>query len=189
MHDFNFFEPYLAKGRQQQSADSIKFDLLAVLLLIILVSWPAYNFVCEYQLKRETSALKAEVATDEKYPLLEQSDALNQYITNLQGQLKAITDVDTKLKDGAWLNEPFLFSLLSTVPKDVQLQEIQVNMDKAIEISGVASNKPAIAELERNVRETDRFESLYMDSILNEDGTYSFHMQFQLKGGGTNAAN
>ena len=189
MHDFNFFEPYLTRGRQQESASSFKYDLLIIFLLIALTAWPAYNLVRGFQLKRETASLKAEVVTNEKYALLDESKSLDQYVKKLQEQLKSVSDVDTNLKGSVWLNEPFLFSLLSTVPKDVQVEDFLVYSDKLVEISGVASNKPAIAEFERNLRETDRFESLYVESMSNENGTYNFKMGFQLKGVDTNAAN
>lgn len=58
-----------------------------------------------------------------------------------------------------------------------------------MELSGSASNKPAIAELEHNIRDTDRFESLYVQTISNQDNTYSFKMEFNLKGVGADAAN
>ena len=188
MHDFNFFEPYLTKSRLQDSASSFKLDLLIIFLVIALTAWPAYNLVREFQLKRETAALKIEVVTNEKYSLLDESKSLDQYDKKLQEQLKSVSAVDTNLKGSVWLNEPFLFSLLSTVPKDAQVQDFEVYADKKVEISGVASNKPAIAEFEHNLRQTDRFDSLYVESISNENGTYNFKMAFQLKGVDTNAA-
>lgn len=184
MHDLNFFEPYLTKGRQQQSASTFHSGRLIVVLLVVLAAWPLFNFGYGMWLKHEAVSLQAEVMNDENYPLLEEADAQKQYIAQLQNQLAALNATDKALKDGEWLNEPFLFSLLSTVPKDLKMEQVSVLPEKKIQVNGSAAGKPAIAELERNIRDADRFESVFVQSISNKDGTYSFNMEFELKGVG-----
>jgi len=182
MRDFNFFEPYLTRGKPQKDT-AVSFKLLIVVLLLLVAAWPGYNFVYGMWLDREAEALKTEVTGSEKYPLLQQAEDEKAYISQLQTQLQGIESADTYLKDGEWLNEAFLFSLLSTVPKDVQIEDVQILEEKKIQLSGTASGKPAVAELETNVRNTDRFDLLYVESIINDEGTYGFKMEFVLKDG------
>lgn len=188
MNDFNFFEPYLVKGKQP-SASSFNPVPLICLLLALLAAWPLFNLGRSIQLKHEAASLEAEITGSEKYPLLAQADAQKQYIEQLQSQLTSLSNTDSALKNSEWLNEPFLFSLLSTVPKDLRVEDLSISPEKKVELSGSTSNKPAIAELEHNIRDTGRFESLYVQTISNQDDTYSFKMEFSLKGVGADATN
>lgn len=188
MNDFNFFEPYLTKGKQPNTSSFNPVPLIC-LLLFLLAAWPLFNLGRSIQLKSEAASLEAEVTGNEKYPLLAQADAQKQYIEQLQSQLTSLSNTDAELKSSEWLTEPFLFSLLSTIPKDLRVEDLSISPEEKVELSGSASNKPAIAELEHNIRETGRFESLYVQTISNQDNTYSFKMEFNLKGVSADATN
>ena len=182
MNDFNFFEPYLTKGRQQ-SDFSVSHRRLIIILILVLAAWPLFNIGYGTWLKREAANLQIEVMGNEKYLILDDVNKQQVYVANLQAQLAKIENVDKTLSDGEWLNEPFFFSLLSTLPKDVQAYSVSVLAEKTMSITGTTSNKPAIAEFESNIRETGRFDSIFVETISNEDGTYSFKMSFELKDG------
>ncbi|MGE4352733.1 MAG: PilN domain-containing protein [Oscillospiraceae bacterium] len=182
MRDFNFFEPYLTRGKPQSNA-AIPFKLLIILLAFILAAWPLFNLGYGIWLKNEAATIKAEVMNDADYPLLSEVDNQTQALGQLQAQLTNIENADKTLKENQWLDEPFFFSLLSTVPKDVQIESVSIAMDKSIGMSGIALSKPAIAELEYNIRKADRFDSLCVTSISNDEGAYSFDMTFTLKDG------
>lgn len=187
MYDFNFFESLSPKSKQQDVSNQ-SFLGLIVLLGILLALWPLFNLGYSYKLNKDIAVLKVEVTQNEKYPLLEQAGALTEYVTQRKGQLTVLKKTDGELKDNEWLNEAFLYNLLSTAPKDLRLNRLAVLPEKKILIEGSAKNKPAIAELERSLRDSDRFEDLFVQSIANKEGTYDFNMNLMLKGVSEDAA-
>lgn len=182
MQDFNFFEPYLSKGRQQ-SATVVHYGLFLLIFAFLLAAWPLFNLGYGIWLQRQTASLEVQVTGSEKYPLLAQADQEKAAVAQMQAELGGLSKTDEALQAGEWLTEPFLFSLLSTVPKDVKLDSLSVQEGQKVALTGTASGKPAIAELAYNIRATDRFEGIYVSTISNKDGTYSFDMSFGLKGG------
>lgn len=182
MHDFNFFELYGTKGRQQGASD-FPFLKIILVLLAVLAAWPLFNLGYGAWLKYEEASLRNEVTSNEKYSLLKVANEETDTVAQMAVQTKALEILDQALKGSEWLDEPFFFALMSTVPKDVKFDAVSIFPNRTFIIDGTAANKASIAALENNIRETDRFDALYVKSITNEGGTYSFEMKFQLKGG------
>ena len=183
MQDFNFFELYIAKRRHQGASD-IHLGKLLLVVLVILAVWPMFNIAYAQFLQWEGRSLERQVISHEKYSLMEVVDQETKYIEEMKAQLPDLDRVDKILKGMVWLDEPFFYGLMSTVPGDVRLDRVVILPDKTMTVEGTASGKPAIAELEHNIRETNRFASLQVSSISHEEDTYTFTMSFQLKGGG-----
>ena len=182
MQDFNFFEPYLNKGKQR-SAVATRFGMYAAIFVGLLAAWPLINFGYGFFLQRQTAKLQTEITGSEKYPLLAQAEQAKADIAKLQGEVASVSATDETLKASEWLTEPLLYSIVSAVPKDVKIDSLTVQADKKVNLTGTASGKPAIAELSVNFRATDRFEGIFISSIANKDGTYTFDMSFSVKGG------
>ncbi|HWQ51006.1 MAG TPA: PilN domain-containing protein [Terriglobales bacterium] len=182
MKDFNFFEPYLNKGRQR-SAVAVRSGLVVLVSAALLFAWPLFNFGYGLMLQRQTAQLQSEVTGSDKYPLLAAAKEAEAAVVKLQAHLNSLDSTDQTLEAGEWLTEPFLYSIVSAVPKDVKLDSLSVQTGKKVSLTGTATGKPAIAELSLNIRATDRFEGLYISSISNKDGSYSFDMSFSVKDG------
>lgn len=187
MYDLNFFES-LSQKRNQQDASSRTLIQLTVLLVLLLAAWPLFNLGYSYQLKKEIIALEAQVTQNVKYPLLEQVNALSGYITERKGKLTELKKTDSEIKVSEWLNEAFLYTLVSSAPKDLRVNNLAILPKKTVQIAGSAKNKPAIAELERSLRDSGRFGDMLVQSIANKEGTYDFNMNLMLKGGSEDAA-
>ncbi len=182
MQDFNFFEPYLNKGKQR-SAVVVRSGLLVIAFVALLAAWPLFNVGYGLWLQRQTAELEAEVTGSEKYPLLAQAEQEEATVAHLQVQVNSVDKADQALKAGEWITEPFLYSIVSAVPKDVKIDSLSVQAEKKVTVAGTASSKPAIAELSCNLRSTDRFEDVFISSISDKDGSYSFDMSFSVKDG------
>ncbi len=182
MQDFNFFEPYLSKGRQP-SAMAVRSGLLAMIFVAILCAWPLANFGYGFWLQRHTAQLQADVTGSDKYPLLAAAEQAEGAIAKMQANLDTLNSTDQALKASEWLTEPLLYSIVSAVPKDVKIDSLSVQAEKRVSLTGTATGKPAIAELSTNFRATGRFEGLYISSIASKDGTYTFDMSFSVKDG------
>jgi Tfp pilus assembly protein PilN len=182
MQDFNFFEPYLNKGKQR-SATASRYMMYAALFVGLLAAWPLVNFGYGLWLQRETAILSAEVTGSEKYPLLAKAKQTEADIAKMQSELAGVNATDQALKASEWLTEPLLYSIVSAVPKDVKIDSLSVQQDKKVSLTGTAAGKPAIAELSLNIRATERFDGIFISSISNKDGSYSFDMSFSVKEG------
>jgi hypothetical protein len=190
MRDYNFFDPYVEKGKKHTGSSSpIPYPVLIGILVVLLAAVPVFNFIRGFQMDAQISDLETSVLNDPNYPMLSEAMALRLGIEDGKVRLETLKKMDIVLIDMEWLDEPFLFSLMSTVPKDLEIKNMSVLQDKNIQISGSATNKPAIAELEYNLRNTERFENLLVRSISNAEGVYDFMMTLQLKGAGEDAAN
>lgn len=187
MYDLNFFES-LSPRSKQQDASSRSLIGLTVVLVILLAAWPLFNVGYSYKLNKDIVSLEVQVTQNEKYPLLEQANALSEYITQRKGQLAELKKTDSQMKESEWLNEAFLYTLLSTAPKDLRFNKLAVLPEKKVQLAGSAKNKPAIAELERSLRDSDRFQVLHVQSIANNEGAYDFMMNLMLKGVSEDAA-
>jgi hypothetical protein len=191
MRDYNFFEPYVDRGKKSSTSTSnTNYPLLIGLLVVLLVALPVYNLVQSMLMDRQIEALETSVLNDPDYPLLAEADMMRAGIEDGKVRLETLKKMDTVLTSMEWLDEPFLFSLMSTVPKDLEIKNMAIQQGQQIQISGSATNKPAIAELEYNLRNTERFTNLLVRSINNtETGFYDFMMTLQVKGAGEDAVN
>lgn len=181
MQDFNFFEPYLVKTRQ--AGDSLPLVPVVLLMVAILSAWPLFNLVYGLMIGRQVGALETEIVNSAEYPLLQTKANLSTEISQAQSSLGTMDQADQQIQGLEWLDEPFLFSLLSAVPKDIQLDSVSILAEKQVKLSGTAAGKPAIAELEHNLRQSSRFENLIVETIDSKLGTYNFQMSFSVKGG------
>lgn len=190
MRDYNFFEPYVDRNKKSSSTSNVNYPLIIALLVILVAALPVFNLVRSFMMDSEIKTLEADVLNDPNYPLLAEADMLRAGIADGKVRLEVLKNMDVVLSGQEWLDEAFLFSLMSTVPKDLEVKNMALNPGKEIQISGSATNKPAIAELEYNLRNTDRFENLLVRSINNtETGFYDFTMTLRVKGAGEDAAN
>lgn len=190
MRDYNFFEPYVDRSRKSTSTSNFNYPLIIALLVILVAALPVFNLVRSFMLDSEIETLEADVLNHPKYPLLAEADMMRAGIIDGKVRLETLKKMDTVLTGQEWLDEPFLFSLMGTVPRDLEIKNMALNPGKEIQISGSATNKPAIAELEFNLRNTQRFENLLVRSINNtETGFYDFTMTLRVKGVGEDASN
>lgn len=190
MRDYNFFEPYVDRNKRGGSSGPMNLPLIIALLVLLVAAVPVYNLVRSFMIDSQIKSLETEVLTHPKYELLAEADMLRVGIADGLSRLEVLKKMDATLTAQEWLDEPFLFSLMGTVPKDLEFKQMALNPGKEIQISGSSTNKPAIAELEYNLRNTQRFENLLVRSINNtETGFYDFTMTLRVKGAGQNASN
>lgn len=187
MRDYNFFAPYIDHGKKRDSSSTISFPVLIVILILLLASVPGYNLYRSYQISDQIKKLETAVLNNPDYPLLAEAANLRAGIEEGKQRLEILKKMDAVLTAQEWLDEPFLFTLMSTVPKDLEIKNMAILEDQQIQISGTATNKPAIAELEFNLRNTSRFQNLLVRSISNAEGVYDFMMTLQVKGAGEDA--
>ncbi|MDK9712376.1 PilN domain-containing protein [Acidaminobacter sp.] len=183
MRDYNFFEPFVDRNKKNSNANYVNYPLIIALLVVLIAALPVYNLIKSFMLDSEIQVLETEVLENPNYSLLAVADELRAGIVDGKTRLDILKSIDVALTEQEWLDESFLFSLMSTVPKDLEVKNLSLTIDQAIQISGSATNKPAIAELEYNLRNTGKFENLLVRNIVNtEAGFYDFSMTLSVKG-------
>jgi len=55
--------------------------------------------------------------------------------------------------------------------------------DGKIQIQGVSKDKRSIALLENNLRNNEEFKGVFISSIIEDLGSYTFTLSFSIKGG------
>ena len=194
MRDYNFFQPYLfgSKGRGP-SDDQFPYVLFVLLLIIAVAALPAYNYYRLMELDAEVSELSTSVLNDPNYGLLSEVSTAQGIVNNARINLATLQQIDVNLTESEWVREPFLEALTGVFPRDVAMLSLTVSPNGQVQIIGEATNKPAIAELQLNLRNTGHFSNLHVTTIsrAQEDGggAFSFALLAQVKGVGANAGN
>jgi hypothetical protein len=193
MRDYNFFQPYVAGGIRRQTDTAISFVPLILLFLLVLTSYPAYNLYRIMQLNQEIETLQASVLDSPDYHLLSEVSSTRAVVAEAKGRLNTLTEMDKTLTAMDWLDEPFLETLMGVFPRDLAIENLVVALNRQVQLSGTATNKPAIAELELNLRNTKRFEQIHVPSITRDatgrTDVFRFTLVMQVKEVGVRAVN
>ncbi len=169
MNDINLFESFISKNKEKPSDVLI---WLVIALLIAVFTWPAINLSKSYNIRREIAFLEAQVLNDKNYPLLNDIDELNNYISVRRTQLNSVIDADSLINENEWIKEQLLLKTLRAVPRDVHIEYLSMD-SREIVLKGGAANTPAIAEL---------LKQICVSSITQKDGLYFFNMTSSFKG-------
>lgn len=194
MRDYNFFQPYLFGGRGRgPSDDQFPYVLFILLLVIAAAALPAYNYYRLMQLDAEVSQLSTSVLNDPDYALLAEVSTAQGIVNNARINLAALQQIDVNLAASEWVRAPFLEALTGVFPRDIAMRNLTISPNGQVQITGEATNKPAIAELQLNLRNTGHFTNLHVPTISRDQqdggGTFSFVLLAQVKGVGANAGN
>lgn len=194
MRDYNFFQPYLFKGKGRGPGDDqFPYVLFILLLIIAVAALPAYNYYRLMELDAEVDQLSTSVLNDPNYGLLSEVSSAQGIVNTARANLATLQQIDTNLTKAEWIKEPFLEALTGVFPRDVAMRNLTISPNGQVQITGEATNKPAIAELQLNLRNTGYFNNLHVTTISRaaEAGaqSFSFVLLAQVKGVGANAGN
>lgn len=191
MRDYNFFEPFLGlEGRR----DPASFPVIPVVLLLALAlaAFPLYNWWALGNLSNEVAELDAAIKNNPSYALLSEVNTQQALVNEARSRLSLMRSFDTAMSSAQWLDEAFIDLLFSVFPKDMAIESISIAPGGQIQLSGAATNRPAIAELELNMRSTEKFDNIFISGIT-PDATgiqaYRFTLSAVAKGVAKNATN
>lgn len=183
MRDFNFFESFEQK-KKRRDGPSISFPIILVLIVLAAAAWPAWNFYQLYILDADINATRNQLETDPRYPLFD-------VVAEKQEELAAQEDILVKMNQSSEMieereviDELLLFTIATAMPEDTALSSMSIS-GRDVQMQGIASSKPAIAELEYNIRQTGQFEQIFIPSMSDNEGLWQFNMAFRIKGGET----
>ena len=181
MRDFNFFEAFEQK-KKRSDGPRVGYPLVLILVILAAAAWPAYNFYQIYRLDQDIVAKRNQLEADERYPLFLEAELKEAELANARSILTDMQMSSEIIQEKEIIDESLLYTIASSMPEDTALDSMTINGEN-IALQGNAQSKPAIAEFEYNIRQTGRFENIFIPSISEEDGLWRFMMMFRVLGG------
>ena len=182
MNDMNFFSPYNSKRAKKNIEKPVIFIKgLAVLVLIGIIAYGAFNHFSIRRLGKEIIALNTELEAARKDPRLEGIIAMEKEAALLKEDLSGLYALDKYIESRDTINEFLLEAIRVNTPAELFLDAMRMNQ-QSIKLEGKSKDKESIAQFEHNLREAEGLEKVFVSQVTNENGYYSFYMDIDLKG-------
>ena len=113
---------------------------------------------------------------------LKEAEEKEAEIANIQAERAFLEKVDIGIKDIDTVTTNLLSLIAKNVTNDLFLTDIDVKLNE-ITLTGKSKSKLSIAQFEYNIRSSELFDNIYVDSIKLEDETkaYDFVIKFKAK--------
>ena len=186
--ELNFFKPFLVSKRDKKirggggKGGSIISILLTAIVIIILVAYAVYSMT-SIQLAESNIVRLEQQLNDPKFAKqLKEAEEKENEIASIKAERAFIEKVDTGIKDIDTITTNLLNLMAKNVTNDLYLTDIDVKLNEIV-LSGVSKSKLSIAQFEYNIRASELFDNIYVDSIKLEDETkaYDFVIKFKAK--------
>lgn len=175
----NFFAPFLA-GRKK-SRKGLVSEIFLIILVIILVVSPIAGFGYELYMNSENSKIQAVLDMPANKAIIEKLDAMQARLALINQSIPELKKKDQALKSTELITENSIQVIINALPKQVQFTTMNI-IGSDTSIMGTAIDKPAIAEMEYNLRQTGLVEELLISDIAKNDaGLFDFSINFKLK--------
>ncbi|HQE66627.1 MAG: PilN domain-containing protein [Gracilibacteraceae bacterium] len=182
MNDMNFFSSYNSKRVKKDIEKPVIFIKgLAVLVLIGIIAYGAFNYFSIRKLGKEIIALNTELEAVRKEPRLEGIIAMEKEAALLKEDLSGLYALDKYIDSRDTINELLLEAIRVNTPPELFLDAMLMNQ-QSIKIEGKSKDKESIAQFEHNLREAEGLEKVFVSQVTDENGYYSFYMDIDLKG-------
>lgn len=189
MRDYNFFE-FLV---EEKKTTELRFVYVGIITSIIVGAMVVTYLVNVFKIRDlENSVYEAQaivsspeftIANKEKNRDSEKLKLLNNYYTS-------VADLNTSISNEDYINTELIKTISSVVPQNISFQNVSI-ASRIITMTGAASSRVAIAELQYNLKALGIFEDIYVPNVssnFQDDASYSFNfnISFKLKEGHDN---
>lgn len=172
MAGINFFSPYIQNTkRMKRNMNRLLFA--ALIFLLLAGGLIGVNFARLYMVKQEIKTLEAYLATPEMQEKKKQADATRLRMDIGSKYFKELENKEARIKAIDYLKVELMDTLTSTIPVGLIFKKLNVNVN-IISITGEASSRRAVAELEYNLKKTGLFKSVIVLKISRDKGVGPF---------------
>lgn len=179
MNDMNFFAPFIAGKRK--SRKGLALEIFLGLLVVILVGSPLVGFGYEFYLNSKIDNIQKILDVPANKAIITKLDAMQVRLDLINKSIPELNKKDQALKSTELITENSLQTIINALPKQVLFNSMNLNGEET-SITGSASDKPAIAEMEYNLRQTGLVDELLVSNITkNDGGWFDFSVNFKLK--------
>lgn len=182
MRDYNFFSGYKVKKYKGDSVVLVATIVFCV-VLVGLIGYILFNQIYLSRLQNDLDEL-----TD-KVTVLKLSDDISRVLqkqelnNNLRSTSERIDGAKDMIALQETINENLFLVVADAMPVDVQLESIIV-ADNSISITGLALNRPAVAEFQYNLLSMDSIMEVFVSSIESDESSVSFTADIIFRGEG-----
>jgi type IV pilus assembly protein PilN len=172
MYDLNFFEPYIEK-RDFKFNKMILLYMLFVLCIAGVGALAAYNQIQINMLKgqvKDRLVVAEDPATVKKYNEIKE---LENQMAVFKEEVNNIIKMDKSIEKTDIISEKLISEIESKMPEDLFLTNLSAS-GRNIQISGVAMDSNSVAIFSKGLGLIENVESVFISSIENMEGNYSF---------------
>lgn len=196
MHDMNFFAPF--KTKKGRPKEGMLFRILTGMLIAAMIIAPATLYGLMSRINIQIDNIKAELNMPKNVELMKSLGVKRDLLNASNIAVTELKSSTTYVKSEQWFNEVLLKSLVDTLPKQVALSDLSISALTVSEIdgeniiqknlngfviSGMATDRPAVAEFVYNIRQSGVFRDIFVNQISGLPGEYSFSAQFFVRDG------
>ncbi len=179
MRDINFFEPYVMKNRGKENKQKIFYGITA-LSIAAVVSFPVFNLFYVQNMKRDIQHMQTTLEAPEAKEKLQRVEDKQAKLEEIKKVLPIIQNNEKELQKIEILDEQFIQTIMDSIPKDLQFDSLNIS-DSNVNIAGKARDKSAVAELQYNLRATNKFSDIHVANISFKENEYDFSLQFAVR--------
>jgi len=177
--EYNFFAPYIRESRKMAR---MRLGIVTVLLVLVgsILILQIFSFFYSNKLKKKLSLLESEIDTFEKNPNVQQyNETVRKYeILTEYGEI--ITNVDRLIQSTDVIDIDIFNTLERCFPANVNITSLSLDMFE-LSIQGSGTSMKDIAELERNMRNNERFDKVHVSVINRSENTTTFSVTCLIK--------
>ncbi len=182
MKDLNFFSSY-SKKVDRKALD--KYTLINLLLIVVVVGVAAYGIYNHLYIKRlqnDVAFKKNELKTTLENPKIKKVLIREEEVKGMKDDIEKIKALDEYISDKDFIDEVLLEDIRSSIPKLLFIDTISINQDN-VRIEGKAKDKKSIAQFEHNLRNTEKFDKVFISEIIENDNHHAFYLDLDFKEG------
>lgn len=180
MYDYNFFENYKYNKKSTVNTKGLA-PLTFILAMFVLGGVTAYSFYQNGLLLGQNILMTTELALPENvdtFSRIESKQTLKTTLTTISQDLNgAVTMIDQK----EVITQDLMDLIVLSLPSDAQILNMSIS-DNTISINGVAAQRSAVAEFEKNLRDTGVFASVTLSTINTQEEEYNYDLSISLGG-------
>lgn len=197
--DFNFFEPYIGKNKQEKNK-LLYLSMIITLLIVVFISSFVWNTIQIKNSQKEVETLKKEVESPQTKNKLSEIDKLDKKYNTLNKYYGQVYIVNGALERKDIVNSNLMGKICSALPEKVSFKSFSVTLGEngsggSIDIQGTAESRVNTAELQYNLKSLSNIKDVQVtnitdatgDTIIGNDSTgtntlkYTFSIKCTLK--------
>lgn len=180
MTDFNFFEPYLATSKPNNSIKLVAISGGTITALFI-ASTLAINSYQIINIKNDIKTTTAKIENADFQNKLKKSEDLLKKKAILNKYDKALSSINYKVKNRAIVTPNFMIKINGTMPEGVFFEYINVE-GTTLSIRAKSKTRKAIGEFQHNLKGVSFITNAFVDGIASDlSGSPTEEFSFTIK--------
>ncbi|UZQ50789.1 PilN domain-containing protein [Clostridium kluyveri] len=198
--DFNFFQPYLGKHKQQRNY--ILYGTLTITtVMVIFIAAFIWNLYRINVTKNEINSINSALQSPQTKNKLAQLDKLNKKYNIMDKYYKQAFVINHAIENRNVVGSVLIGKISSAIPRNISFKSLDIETSSdssksSIDINGTSDSRDSVAELQHNLKLLDEIKEVQVlnineeNSDINSENTseYTFSIKCTLKDADENEA-